>query len=161
MELHTGGRAFNVALTFRWIREFSGSGPLVSEVLGSVIIRGFIFLHFTRTSASLYPFGFHFYRFYTWSMFKWLWGRRRGYVDLYDTCIIRDEQTVRSSVCPIAENTTGILLKNNQLSFQIMFLCRIHFKFGLKLCWGAFLWGIDILKAVSDNGLWFFELQIN
>lgn len=33
-----GGRAANVALTFRWIRKFLGSALVVSEVVGIVII---------------------------------------------------------------------------------------------------------------------------
>lgn len=39
-----GGRAVNVALTFRWIRKFLGSALVVSEVVGIVIICVSVFL---------------------------------------------------------------------------------------------------------------------
>lgn len=57
-----GGRAANVALTFRWIRKFLGSALLVSEVAGIVIICILVFFRLTHNHSENLKLCFSSYR---------------------------------------------------------------------------------------------------
>lgn len=61
------GRAANVALTFRWIRKFSGSALVVSEVVGIVIICILVFFRLTPNHSENVELCFPTYRRFVWT----------------------------------------------------------------------------------------------